>query len=177
MKEKILLAAISLWSKDINTSLGDIANHLDISRRTVHRHYQTKELLVAQVMQYLLNNYIKSIDEQLHKVNEPLNKLKKLFYNDVKQNENYLLFTQLRSLELENAKVDKQKVREIIGIYRKIFAQLISQNIVNDLISVSWLESLYSAIIEATIKSIQNGGLVEDTIFIAWQTFCHGIKA
>lgn len=176
-KEKILQSAIMLWAHDIEATLDDIATLADISRRTIHRHYQGREDLVASVMQYLLENYSQSIAGLLDNAgDQPMNQLKGLFYNDVKQAENYQLFTQLRKIDLPDTSYDKEAVNAIIARYQQIFEQLITEKHVNDLMSVPWLEAFYSAVADAAMKRIQNGGIAEDTLFIAWQTFCRGIK-
>lgn len=176
-KEKILQASITLWADDISATLDDIATYIGISRRTLHRHYGCKSDLVQSVMQYLLNDYSESINNLLVDDIEPIIQLKKLFYNDVKQAENYLLFKQLSKLDSAETQVDRQKIDEIIERYRKIFSLLLEQNELNDLMTLAWLESFYSAVADATIKRLQNGDIVEDTLFIAWQTFCRGIYA
>lgn len=177
-KERILHAAINLWAKNINTSLEDIAQHLNLSRRTIHRHYQGKEDLINRVLEYLLDSHLESITQQLVQApNEPIGKLKKLFYNDIKQSERYVLFSNLQNLKLPNTSIDEQKTQEIIDTYRHIFVELLEEKLLSNLMTLTWLEMFYTSVINSAIQAINNNGVVEDIIFIAWQTFWHGIKA
>lgn len=175
-KENIVQSAIALWAHDIEATLDDVASHANISRRTIHRHYQGRDDLVAHVMQYLLTNYSASISDLLDEEGKPLHQLKQLFYNDVKQAENYQLFTQLRKFNLPDTGYDKAAVNVIITRYEQIFQHLIAEKQVNDLMNVPWLGAFYSSLVDAAIKRIQSGGIAEDTLFIAWQTFYRGVK-
>lgn len=45
-RRAILRAAVAVWAQDFSASLGEIADHAEVSRSTVHRYFPDRECLV-----------------------------------------------------------------------------------------------------------------------------------
>lgn len=174
---KILKAAITLWSKDTNTSLDDIAKHIGISRRTLHRHYQGRKDLVKKVMEHLIKTYLKSIEELLSQKDVNIeSKIKKLFFNDIKSADRYLVYRNLRKSELPDFDTKNMDVQRLLNLYHSIFNEFKKSGLIAEIHTVEWLEAFYSSVIEAAIKMIKYKNEDEEYMFIAWKSFWNGIK-
>lgn len=174
---KILLAAITLWSKDTNTSLDDIAKHVGISRRTLHRHYQGRKDLVKKVMEHLIDTYLKSIDKIMSQSDNKIeSKLKKLFFNDIKSANMYLVYRNLRTFELPDFNSENDDVQTLHHVYHSVFIELKKSGLVADINTVEWLEAFYSSVIESAINMLEATHGDEEYKFIAWKSFWNGIK-
>ncbi|MCL3781952.1 TetR/AcrR family transcriptional regulator [Prolixibacteraceae bacterium JC049] len=176
-KNKILEAAIALWSQDLGTSLDDIAKHVGVSRRTLHRHYQGREDLVKNVMEHLIKTYLASIEELLSEKEDSIeNQLKKLFINDVQSADMHLVCRNLRTYEFLDFNAKDKNVQRVFGLYHSVFNTLKNSGLIAEDYTVEWLEAFYSSVIEAAIKKIKAGNDDEEYLFMAWRSFWNGIK-
>jgi AcrR family transcriptional regulator len=175
-KNKILQSAIFIWGQDFTASLEDIANHLGISRRTLHRHFSGREDLVHSVYNVLLEAYLLSVKQIIKSKSDGVETLKALFANDMENAERYLLFSHIQKLYFFNDAKEQEADEELRHIYISLFQQLINNNKIADGISIKWLELFYSSIIESVIKGIKSGLKKEDFMDMAWTSFWNGIK-
>lgn len=176
-KGRILQAAIKLWSKNAGASLEDIANEIGISRRTLHRHYKGREDLVLNVLNHLVDEYLKTVEEHLqHKDSSLVDRLKRLFYNDIRSADNYLVYSNLRKTDYPDFASQSNDVQRLHELYHSFFSELKQSDLIADYISIKWIEMFYSSVVEAAIKMLEGTGEVEDHMFIAWNSFWNGIK-
>ena len=176
-KNKILHAAIELWSRDKNATLDDISQHIGISRRTLHRQYNGRDDLKLSVLNHLVNEYLKSVEEKLTEPSEtPIEKLKKLFYNDIRNADNYIVYRNLQEETYSASLENDADIQKLHHIYKSIFSELVQTGLVNNLVTEAWIEVFYASVVEATIKALRNGGEMEDLMFIGWKSFWNGIK-
>lgn len=174
---KILITAIDLWGKNTSTTLDDIAKHVGISRRTLHRHFDGRKDLVLSVMNYIVREYLETIEEILSEENlSPLLKLKKLFFKDIRSADRYLVYKNLLVKELPDFANENKDVLRLHQLYHSFFAKIKKDSSIADYVTVEWLEVFYSSIIEASIKIIHIKDDNEKYSQIAWQSFWNGIK-
>lgn len=174
-KSKILHAAIALLAKDANVTLDEIAKHIGVTRRTLHRHYDGRKDLIDSVLRGLLEEYMGSVKEQLSQDISDLDKLKSLLCNDIESVEKYLVFTNIQRTEKTNFYENNTEVKELHLLYRHFFERLIAQGLIVDTFNIEWVEAYYTSVVEASIKAIQNGLSVEECIKMAWKSFQNGI--
>lgn len=174
-KDKILHAAIALLAKDANVTLDEIAKHIGMTRRTLHRHYDGRKDLIDSVLRGLLEEYMASVKEQLSQDISDLDKLKSLLCNDIESVEKYLVFTNIQRTEKTNFYENNTEVKDLHLLYRHFFERLITQGLIVDAFSIEWVEAYYTSIVEASIKAIQNGLSVEECLKMAWKSFQNGI--
>ena len=121
-RDKILHAAIDLLGVDINTSLDEIAKRVGISRRTLHRHYEGRRDLTASIMNHLVEEYLSSVEERLNHPNaDKVEKLKRLFINDIRSAGRYLVFRDLREAEFPDFSKKNAKVIKLRKLYYSFF--------------------------------------------------------
>lgn len=174
-KSKILHAAIELLANDANATLDEIAKHIGMSRRTLHRHYEGRKDLIESVLSYLLKEYLASVNDQLHQDISDLDKLKALLSNDIKSVEKYLVFNNINRVEKTDFSEKNTDVKELHRLYRHFFESLITQGLISDSFSIEWVEAYYTSIVEASIRAIQNGLSIEECLNMAWMSFKNGI--
>lgn len=172
-KSKIIQSAIVVWKQNLNASLDDIASHLGISRRTLHRHFSGRNDLVNSVFEILLQEYLSNVRQAIETKSNAVDKLKVLFLNDIESAEKYILFSHIQTTSHLQ---ESQDVKELFTIYSSLFNQLIATNKISERISLRWLELFYSTIIQTVINAIKSDLNKEDFVDMAWVTFWNGIK-
>lgn len=176
-KQAILQAAIELWSRDTNTTLDEIAQHIGISRRTLHRHYKGKDDLSITLLKHLAQTYLAAVEQELaQNISSPIEQLKRLFYNDIRNADSFILYQKLAAFQQYTDALNKEELEKIQIVYRSLFHELKESDLVNNLISNKWMELFYASTVEAVITAIRQGEPAEDFMFIAWQSFWNGIK-
>lgn len=174
-KNKLISAAIETWSKDPNASLDEISLNSGISRRTLHRHFDGRNELLATVLNRLVNEYLETI-EQITDQNEPVQtRLHKLFINDVTTSDKYFLYKNLSSNQSSNHNELKTKLQTLYSMYHLTFYNLMEEQLIRPY-SKEWLESFYSACVQATVN-MYNRENNEHTIMTGWQLFWNALKS
>lgn len=174
-KNRILHAAIELLANDANATLDEIAKHIGMSRRTLHRHYDGRKDLIESILTYLLEEYLTCVNNQLSRGIPDLDKLKALLFNDINSLEKYLVFNNISRVEKTDFSEKNTDLKELHLLYRNFFESLITQGLISDSFSIEWVEAYYTSIVEASIRAIQNGLSIEECLKMAWMSFKNGI--
>ena len=135
-KDKILQSAIAIWGSNIIASLDDIASNVGISRRTLHRHFKGRDDLMKSLFSYLIEVYLISIEQAIHKETTTVDKLQALLINDIKSTEKYLTFCQLYETHPEKFQFEQKKIEEINIIYSKLFKKLKREKLLSNQLSL-----------------------------------------
>ncbi len=176
-KSKILHAAIELLAKNPNTSIDEIAKHIGISRRTLHRHYDGRQDLVRSVLDHVVKDYLKQVEKLLRNPKyDEKQRLKIVFLNDIKNAKNYMLLGKIQETEIPNFLKNNPAYDNLHNLYQTFFKELIQKGLIKPSFSVLWIELFYSSIIQATIKRSDSGGADSRFIEMAWDSFWNGIK-
>ncbi len=175
-KGKILQSAITVWGHNLNASLDDIASHIDISRRTLHRHYSGRDDLMNSVFNYIIELHLTQAKVIKQAPSSLKNKLKSLLYYDIESGSKYLIFCQLRKTNFEEMKSENIVLQELYAIYMDLFQQLKDEKKIREELSLQWLEIFYSTVIESVLKSIDSNGNKEECLNMGWSSYWNAIK-
>ena len=175
-KNKILRSAITIWGKDITSSLDDIAHNIGISRRTLHRHYSGKGDLLNSVFNYIIEEYLVHIKTINSNSSNNIDKLKAFLFFDIKSGKNYMFFCQLRKTKHKEIEEDNTSFKELHTLYLGLFKQLKEEEKIDQSLTLIWIEIFYLTVVESAHKAIESGLDVENCIKMAWSSFWKGIK-
>jgi len=175
-KSKILQSAIIIWGKNLTASLDDIASHINISRRTLHRHYSGRDDLMNSVFNYIIEEYLIQIKIIIQNASSHKNQLKAFLYYDIESGSKYLVFCQLRKTNYKEIESQNVNFQELYAIYQGLFKQLKDEKKIREKLSSQWLEIFYSTIVESALKSIDSGVNKKECLNMTWSSFWNGIK-
>jgi AcrR family transcriptional regulator len=169
--KKIIQSAIEIWGSDMQASLDDIASNINISRRTLHRHFSGRDDLLKSVFNNIFQeslNEVKAISKAYINLEE---RLAELFKHDLSNGSRFQVFCQIRKVQFQDLITQNPTLIELRKYYLDLFEELISQNSIRKELTVAWVETMYLSTIESAsiIKE-------QDQNAMAWTTFWNGIE-
>jgi len=168
---KIIQSAIEVWGRDMQASLDDIATNINISRRTLHRHFSGREDLLESVFNTIFKESLKEAKEIVEAHTNLEERLATLFRNDMSNGSRFQVFCQLRKTQFPDLITQNPTLKELREVYLHLFEALIAQNAIRKDLTVEWIEIMYLATLENSY--FING---KDQNTMAWTTFWNGIK-
>lgn len=175
-KLKILQSAIEVWGGNINAPLDDIANYINISRRTLHRHYAGRDDLINSVFNHIITEYLIQTKSIIKSAKSNEDKLQSFLYFDINSGSRYMIFCELRKSDYKEIESQNTNFKELYSLYIGLFKELKNEQKINDHLSIEWIEIFYSTIIESTLKAIESGLNKEECLNMAWSSFWQGIN-
>lgn len=176
-KNQILQSAILVWGNNLAATLDDIASHSGISRRTLHRHYSGRDDLLDSVFNYIIDEYLLSLEQNIKNSINDKELLKAFLWFDIKSSKKYLVFCQLRKAEFQHIEVENNNFKEMYAIYMNLFKKLQDHQKISKNLSLQWIESFYLSIVETSDKIIDSGVDINECFEMAWFSLWNGIKS
>lgn len=175
-KRKIIDSAIKLWGRELSISLDEIANNAGVSRRTLHRHFSGRDDLMVSVFNFIIEAYLKEIKEIINNESDNVSKLKAFLHYDIESGSDYMVFCQLRKSEFKEMLTEDPSLSELYALILGLFKTLKEENLIEENLSIKWLELFYSSIVETSLRSIYDGLEQEECLKMAWFSLWNGIK-
>ncbi len=175
-KDQILQSAIMVWGKNLAATLDDIAKHTGISRRTLHRHYSGRDDLLDAVFNYIIDEYLINLKQNIKNSTSEKEKLKSFLQFDINSSKKYLVFCQLRKAEFQHIEIENENFKEMYLIYLGLFKQLQDNKEISKDLSLQWIETFYLSIVESSDKIIDSGINMDECFDMAWFSLWNGIK-
>lgn len=175
-KNKILQSAITIWGENLAATLDDIAKYLGISRRTLHRHYSGRDDLLDSVFNYIIDEYLINLKQNIKINSSEKDKLKAFLRFDINSSKKYLVFCQLRKAEFQHIEIESENFKEMYLIYLNLFKKLQDDQEISKDLSLQWIETFYLSIVESSDKIIDSGIDIDECFDMAWFSLWNGIK-
>jgi len=175
-RNQILQSAIKVWGKNLAATLDDIAQHTGISRRTLHRHYSGKDDLLDSVFNYIIDEYLVNLKQNIENSSSEKEKLKAFLQFDINSSKKYLVFCQLRKEEFQHIEIENENFKEMYSIYLDLFKKLQDNLEISKDLSLQWIETFYLSIVETSDKIIDSGIDIDECFDMAWFSLWNGIK-
>jgi len=175
-KIQILQSAITVWGKNLASTLDDIAKHTGISRRTLHRHYSGRDELMDSVFNYIIDEYLINLKYIIKNSSSEKEKLKAFLQFDINSSKKYLVFCQLRKAEFQHIELENENFKEVYSIYHGLFKKLQDDRVISKDLSLQWIETFYLSIVESSDKIIDSGVDLDECFDMAWFSLWNGIK-
>jgi len=168
---KIIHSAIEVFGENIQATLDDIATNINISRRTLHRHYSGREDLLKSVFNFI---FLESLEEvkTISKTHSNLEeRLAALFNHDLNLGKRFQVFCQLRKTQYQDMISQNPRLIELRQYYINLFEDLISENSIRTELTSTWVEAIYLSTIDSALNLQE-----QNQNSMAWTTFWNGIK-
>lgn len=173
---KIIQSAIKVWGNDIQASLDDIAKNVNISRRTLHRHFSGRDDLLKSVFELIFQNSLIEVKRLVKEYSNLEERLAAFFKYDVYSGSETQVFCQIRKTQFQELIYHNQSLIELRQIYLDLFEVLKKQNAIREELTVEWIETMYLVVLESVLTNSIEDSNIEEQILMAWTTFWNGIK-
>jgi AcrR family transcriptional regulator len=79
-KDKIIDAAVFCLNRNEKASIDEIANHLDLNRRTIHRYFKDRNTLIQCCQEKMMATCNRAMIEAYEGSNDALKQIENMFY-------------------------------------------------------------------------------------------------
>ncbi|WP_299157814.1 TetR/AcrR family transcriptional regulator [uncultured Tenacibaculum sp.] len=174
-KAKILLAAIKAFSKSPNASMEEIAESINLSRRTLHRYFSGKSELITEIINYASTLCLEKTKEAVKSSINPINQLNTMFLSDIESGYQFRFLYSYRD-GLQGMEKESSDFREMMQIFRHLLKTLKNIDLINSKITIDWIESLYFSTIDSAINLIlEDDSRMQEIAEMAWLSYFNAI--
>ena len=171
---KIIAAAIEVLNKDPSTRIDAIAEVAGVSRRTLHRHFSTREDLLKACAAWIMDKILNDVQSATQTHQEPLTQLRQMFDDDLAKGQ-YFEFCQKFMSYFENATIQR-KFNEMGQLFRSTLDQAKAAGLIDPGLSNDWLEYIWMGIVRGANQALAEGAVAPKAVNdLAWRAFAYGM--
>ena len=174
-KRKILNAAFEVLAQDFSAPLEKIAEAADVTRMTLHRHFNTRQALVEATGLEFINTANDILEQAVAEHHHPQDQLKAILVHSAEIGERFhFLFHAMEEFDQEETlwamgQAWRDKLAEIIEAVR-------TEGLLKAEIPTPWILHLYDAIMITSWSALREGGVApRDVPDLAWLSFTQGV--
>jgi AcrR family transcriptional regulator len=172
-KLKIIQAAIKVLNKDPSAKIDTIAEVADVSRRTLHRHFSTRDDLLKGCANWLIDEVLNDVSNATKAYQNPLEQLKQMFYDDIDKGQ-YFEFCQKFMAHFEDS-VIQTKFSQMTQLFKQTLDQAKAQGLIDKALSNDWIEYMWMGIVHGATRALAEGAVAPKVVHsLAWQAFTKG---
>ena len=177
-RERIINAAIEVLSSDYSATTQKIADKAEVSRRTLVRHFESKQDLIRIVAIHIMTDYYNKVKSALNNSNQPKDRLQVLFYGCIDCG------SQLGFLKalIDQSELGKDSdlfsdFSDLMTVFNNILEELKKDDIISPHITVGWAEYAFHGLAEGASMALRDGAVASRDIHkMAWNSFWKSIK-
>jgi len=174
-KEKIISAAIQVFSRNPSASMEEIAETISLSRRTLHRYFGSKSELISEIILYASSLCLIKTKASLQSSIEPVNQLKAMFLSDIESGYQFCFLYKYKD-NYQGMEEESSDYREMMEMFRDNLKTLRINNQIIPQLTLEWIEKLYLATINAAIDLIiEDKSKEEEIVKMAWISYSNAI--
>lgn len=174
-KTKIIAAAIKAFSKDSNASMEEIAESINLSRRTLHRYFSGKSELIQEIIDYASGLCLQKTKESIQSSTDPKIQLYTMFLSDIKSGHQFRFLYNFRE-NYKGMEDESSDFREMMQIFRDLLKKLKTNGQFNPQLTMNWIENLYFSTIDAAINLIlDDESKTQEIVEMAWVSYFNAV--
>ncbi|MFT7898960.1 TetR/AcrR family transcriptional regulator [Tenacibaculum ascidiaceicola] len=175
-KTKIISAAIKAFSKDPNASMEEIAESINLSRRTLHRYFKGKSELIEEIIDYASNLCLQKTKESIESSTDPKIQLYTMFLCDIKSGYQFRFLYHYRD-NYKGMENESSNFKEMMQTFRDLLKKLKTIDLFNSQLTMDWIESLYFSTIDAAINLIlEDESRTQEITEMAWISYFNAVS-
>lgn len=175
-KTKILSAAIKIFSSDPTASMEEIAESINLSRRTLHRYFSGKSELITEIIAYASSLCLQKTKASLQSSIDPINQLNAMFLSDIECGYQFRFLYKYRDSH-QGMEEESNDFKEMMLLFRDLLKNIQDNNLSCPQLTLDWIESLYFSTIDAAINLIIHDNSREKKIIeMAWRSYFNAIS-
>lgn len=178
-EQTIVEAAILVFNEDYSTPLEKVAERAGVTRRTLHRHFASREELLNRCARDMQRSCRQALGQALASSDNPLVQLENMLYASVECGAKYALFHKLHTrAEHHHAPGQTADCAEYDALQancRAVLTKLQQQGHISTQLTVEWVFLLLSGVVKATLEAREQGTAEPYLRQFAWFSFSKGI--
>ncbi|MFC4209722.1 TetR/AcrR family transcriptional regulator [Pedobacter lithocola] len=173
-KDKIIDAAVFCLNRNEKASVDEIANHLDLNRRTIHRYFKDRNTLIECCQEKMMTTCNRAMNEAYDSSNEALIQVENMFYAALLIGSEYSFVKKLynRSGYSDVVKSEVEVYDNVKNKWFKLIEVLQEKGTIKSTIPIPWIYNLFGGMIDIAIAAQASGDVaVNDTKLLSWTAF------
>ena len=173
-KNVLIESAIEILSDDPSSNLDNIAVKSDVSRRTLHRHFVSREAMIRACAQEIMSVILEDLKKASEINGTALDRLRRMLDDDVAKGKQFE-FCQKFSEYFKEEKIQK-KFKEMEELFYSLLDELKWDGTIDSSLSNEWLSYLWMGIIRSTNQALREGVIAPKRANdLAWSAFAKGV--
>lgn len=173
-KDKIIDGAVFCLNKNEKASIDEIANHLDINRRTIHRHFKDRNTLIECCQEKMMATCNQAMNEAYESSSEALKQIENMFYAALTIGTEYSFVKKLfdRSGYIDVVNGEMEAYDNVKDKWFKLIAKLQENGTIKSALPLPWIYNLFGGIVDIGIAAQASGDVaVNDIKKLSWAAF------
>jgi AcrR family transcriptional regulator len=173
-KDKIIDAAVFCLNRNEKASIDEIANHLNLNRRTIHRYFKDRNSLIECCQEKMMATCNRAMNEAYDSSNDALTQIENMFYAALSIGAEYSfvkkLYTRTGYSDVVNNEL--QVYDNVKDKWFKLIAKLQETGVIKSTIPLPWIYNLFGGMIDIAIAAQACGDVaVNDIRSLSWTAF------
>lgn len=177
--QRLLDVATQVFNEDFSAPLERIAERAGVTRRTLHRYFASREVLLSQCLQEARRVCSQAMADAMDSTDEPRTQLERMLNAGINCGTKYALFTKLESQPTAQQAAPAADCPTYPIVYARFHAliqQLQAQGVLSLHITPEWVMLFFNSIMVTTINAESTGSVARTNIRqFAWFSFSRGI--
>jgi AcrR family transcriptional regulator len=173
-KDKIIDAAVFCLNRNEKASIDEIANHLDLNRRTIHRYFKDRSTLIQCCQEKMMATCNQAMNEAYESGNDTLKQIENMFYAALTIGTEYSFVKKLfdRSGYSDVVNNELQVFDNVKDKWFKLIAKLQETGVIKSTLPPPWIYNLFGGMIDIAIAAQTSGDVaVNDIKKLSWAAF------
>lgn len=173
-KDKIIDGAVFCLNKNEKASIDEIANHLDINRRTIHRHFKDRNTLIECCQEKMMATCNQAMNEAYESCNDALKQIENMFHAALTIGTEYSFVKKLsdRSGYIDVVNREMEAYDNVKDKWFKLIAKLQENRTIKSALPLPWIYNLFGGMIDIGIAAQASGDVaVNDIKKLSWAAF------
>lgn len=173
-KSVLIESAIEILSEDPSSNLDHIAVKADVSRRTLHRYFESREVMIRACAQEIMSEILKDVKKASEINGSALDRLRRMLDDDIAKGKQFE-FCQKFSEYFKEEHIQKQ-FKEMGELFYSLLDELKWDDTIDSSLSNEWLSYLWMGIIRSTNQALSEGVIAaKKANDLAWFAFAKGV--
>jgi AcrR family transcriptional regulator len=173
-KDKIIDAAVFCLNRNEKASIDEIANHLNLNRRTIHRYFKDRNTLIECCQETMMATCNQAMTEAYESSTDALKQIESMFYAALKIGTEYSFVKKLsnRSGYSDVVNSEMEAYDNVKDKWFKLIVTLQEKGAIKSTIPLPWIYNLFGGMIDISIAAQASGDVaVNDIKKLSWVAF------
>jgi len=173
-KEILIQSIITVLNEDPSSSLDVIAKKANVSRRTLHRYFTSREAMIKICIGNIIENMFTDVNNAIRTNTSPLDQLKKMFEDDIAKGQHFE-FCQKFAGEYADDELQLQ-FKKMGDMFYEVLDMLKSEKLIDPQLSNDWLSYVWMGMVRSTNQALKEGVIAPKTANnLGWNAFIKGV--
>ena len=173
-KNILIESAIEVLNENASCSMDVVAEKAGVTRRTLHRYFQSREHLIQDCLELIMTNTLTDVEAVIKTNGTPIEQLRQMFYNDVRKGKHFEFFQKFSEhLTESNSHSDMEEMGKL---FYKLLDQLKLENVIETTLSNEWITYVWMGMVRSANQALKDGAVAPIKVNeLAWNAFSKGM--